>query len=62
VLSTFPADKLWGAQTQRTLEHFSIGDDLTLKEAALKPGFVSEDEFDRVVDPSKMTKPYVGKA
>jgi fumarate hydratase class II len=23
-----PADKLWGAQTQRSLEHFSIGDDL----------------------------------
>ena len=24
-----PADKLWGAQTQRALEHFSIGQDLT---------------------------------
>src|SRR3977135_918385 len=23
-----PADKLWGAQTQRSLEHFSIGKDL----------------------------------
>ena len=23
-----PADRLWGAQTQRSLEHFSIGDDL----------------------------------
>ena len=23
-----PADKLWGAQTQRSLEHFSIGHDL----------------------------------
>jgi len=23
-----PADKLWGAQTQRSLEHSSIGDDL----------------------------------
>src|SRR5215468_7668397 len=39
-----PADKLWGAQTQRSLEHFSIGKDLmpseminayaTLKKAA----------------------------
>src|SRR5215813_9834386 len=39
-----PADKLWGAQTQRSLEHFSIGQDLiphemitayaTLKKAA----------------------------
>jgi fumarate hydratase class II len=36
-----PADKLWGAQTQRSLEHFSIGDDLMPREmivayAALK--------------------------
>ena len=23
-----PADKLWGAQTQRSLEHFSIGEDI----------------------------------
>src|ERR1700719_4492268 len=23
-----PADKLWGAQTQRSLEHFSIGQDM----------------------------------
>lgn len=23
-----PADKLWGAQAQRALEHFSIGKDL----------------------------------
>src|SRR3954470_2468200 len=27
-----PADKLWGAQTQRSLEHFSIGDDLIPRE------------------------------
>ena len=27
-----PADKLWGAQTQRSLEHFSIGDDLMPRE------------------------------
>ncbi len=26
------ADKLWGAQTQRSLEHFSIGDDLMPRE------------------------------
>src|SRR5271163_1007449 len=36
-----PADKLWGAQTQRSLEHFSIGRDLIPREmitayAALK--------------------------
>src|SRR6202167_5482916 len=28
----FPADKLWGAQTQRSLEHFSIGRDLMPRE------------------------------
>src|SRR5499425_55757 len=27
-----PADKLWGAQTQRSLEHFSIGGDLIPRE------------------------------
>src|SRR6516164_5693556 len=27
-----PAEKLWGAQTQRSLEHFSIGDDLIPRE------------------------------
>ena len=26
------ADKLWGAQTQRSLEHFSIGKDLIPRE------------------------------
>jgi fumarate hydratase class II len=42
--------------------HFALDNDLTLKEAALKLGFVSEDEFDRVVDPRKMTAPYVAQA
>src|SRR5262245_55670347 len=27
-----PADKLWGAQTQRSLEHFRIGEDLSPRE------------------------------
>src|SRR6201989_1878052 len=27
-----PADKLWGAQTQRSLQHFSIGQDLIPRE------------------------------
>jgi fumarate hydratase class II len=115
------ADKLWGAQTQRSLEHFSIGrdlipremitayailkkaaananhagkrldekrhqlivqvcdeilagqhhdmfslhamdHDLNLRQAALKLGFGTEAEFDRVVDPAKMVKPYVAAA
>jgi fumarate hydratase class II len=36
-----------------------MDNDLTLKAAALKLGFVTEAEFDRVVDPKKMVKPYV---
>jgi fumarate hydratase, class II len=27
-----PAEKLWGAQTQRSLEHFNIGKDLNPRE------------------------------
>jgi fumarate hydratase class II len=41
------------------IAHHAMEHDLTLKEAALKLGFVSEAEFDRVVDPAKMVKPYV---
>ena len=41
------------------IAHYALDNDLTLKEAALKLGFVTEAEFDRVVDPKKMTKPYV---
>jgi fumarate hydratase, class II len=41
------------------IAHYAMDNDLTLKAAALKLGFVNEDEFDRVVDPAKMVKPYV---
>jgi fumarate hydratase, class II len=34
--------------------HYAMDNDLTLKAAALKLGFVTEEEFDRVVDPAKM--------
>jgi fumarate hydratase, class II len=44
------------------IAHYAMDNDLTLKEAALKLGFVTEDEFDRVVDPKKMVHPYVAKA
>ncbi len=43
------------------IAHHAMDNDLTLKEAALKLGFVSEAEFDRVVDPKKMVKPGVAK-
>ena len=41
------------------IAHFAMDNDLTLKTAALKLGFVTEAEFDRVVDPKKMVTPYV---
>ncbi|HEY2539073.1 MAG TPA: class II fumarate hydratase [Stellaceae bacterium] len=41
------------------IAHYAMDNDLTLKEAALKLGFVTEELFDRVVDPAKMVKPYV---
>ena len=44
------------------IAHYALDNDLTLKEAALKLGFVTEDEFDRVVDPKKMVQPYVATA
>ena len=41
------------------IAHCAMDNDLTLKAAALKLGFVTEKEFERVVDPVKMVKPYV---
>src|SRR6267154_1328570 len=41
------------------IAHYAMDNDLTLKDAALKLGFVTEEEFERVVDPAKMVKPYV---
>ena len=36
------------------MAHYAMHHDLTLRDAALQLGVVSEDEFDRLVDPSKM--------
>jgi fumarate hydratase, class II len=44
------------------IAHHAMDHDQTLKEAALELGFVSEQEFDRVVDPGKMVRPYVATA
>jgi fumarate hydratase, class II len=41
------------------IAHYAMDNDLTLKKAALKLGFVTEELFDRVVDPAKMVRPYV---
>jgi len=44
------------------IAHYAMDNDITLKSAALKLGFVTESEFDRVVDPAKMVRPYVAQA
>jgi len=41
------------------IAHYATDNDLSLKAAALKLGFETEAEFDRVVDSKKMVKPYV---
>jgi fumarate hydratase, class II len=43
------------------IAHYAMDNDLTLKTAALKLGFVTEQEFDSVVDPAKMVRPCVAK-
>jgi fumarate hydratase class II len=44
------------------IAHHAMNNDLTLKAAALQLGFVTEAEFDRIVDPRKMVNPYVASA
>jgi fumarate hydratase class II len=44
------------------IAHYAMDNDLTLKQASLKLALVTEDEFDRVVDPAKMVCPYVALA
>ena len=43
------------------IAHYALDNELTLKQAALKLGFVTEEVFDRVVDPAKMVRPYVAE-
>jgi len=51
-----------GYDKSSKIAHYALDNELTLKQAALKLGFVTEEEFDRVVDPGKMVHPYVAKA
>jgi fumarate hydratase, class II len=53
---------LIGYDKASQIAHYAMDHDLTLKQAALKLGFVTEQEFDRVVDPAKMVKPCVAAA
>jgi len=48
-----------GYDKASSIAHYALDNDLTLKQAALKLGFVTEDEFDRLVDPEKMVHPDV---
>ncbi len=41
------------------IAHHAMDNNLTLKQAALDLAFVTEAEFDRIVDPAKMVRPYV---
>jgi len=51
-----------GYDNASKIAHYALDNDLTLRQAALKLALVTEDEFDRVVDPVKMVHPYVAKA
>jgi fumarate hydratase class II len=48
-----------GYDKSSKIAHYAMDNDLTLRVAALKLGFVTEEQFDRVVDAAKMVKPYV---
>ncbi len=48
-----------GYDNASKIAHHALDNGLTLKAAALQLGFVTEAEFDRVVDPVKMVRPYV---
>jgi fumarate hydratase class II len=51
-----------GYDRSSKIAHYALDHDLTLKQAALKLGFISEAEFDRIVDPRKMVEPHVASA
>ena len=50
---------LIGYDKAAQIAHHALVEDLTLKQAALQLGFVSEADFDRVVDPRVMVQPGV---
>lgn len=43
------------------IAHYALDQDLSLKDAALKLGFIGSEEFDKAVDPEKMVHPYVAQ-
>jgi len=51
-----------GYDKASAIAHHAQENDLTLKQSALRLGFVDEATFDRVVDPAKMVKSYIASA
>ena len=47
-----------GYDNASRIAHYALDNDLTLKQAALKLALVTEEEFDRMVDPAKMVHPH----
>ena len=54
-----PLAPVIGYDNATRIAHYALENDLTLRDAALKLGLVTAEEFDRVVDPQKMVRPYV---
>lgn len=50
-----------GYDNASKIAHHALEHDLTLKEAAMQLGLVSEEIFDQVVDPKKMVRPHVAE-
>ena len=58
----FALSSVIGYDKASQVAHYALDHDLTLKEGALQLGAVSAADFDRIVDPRKMVKPYVPAA
>jgi fumarate hydratase class II len=61
MLATALSPKIGYDKTAK-ITHYALANNLTLKQAAMTLGLVSETDFDRIVDPEKMTEPYVSNA
>jgi fumarate hydratase class II len=50
-----------GYEKASRIAHHAMDKNLTLKEAALDLAYITEAEFDRIVDPAQMVRPYVAQ-
>jgi fumarate hydratase class II len=41
------------------IAHHALAQDLSLRDAALALKYVSAEDFDRIIDPGKMVRPYI---